>query len=109
MCNPNEVIMAQMINSGFSPGKGLGKNEDGTFHPIEAHGKTGKIKLGVFLMGAVDSSAPSWHCADPITWKGDSPIWVDQWCLMTKTLQTAQLQVQEQLQAGQSLYWMYLN
>jgi hypothetical protein len=42
MCSPNEVITAQMINSGFSPGKGLGKNEDGTIYSIEAHGNTGR-------------------------------------------------------------------
>lgn len=86
MCNPNEVIMAQMINSGFSPGKGLGKNEDGTFHPIEAHGNTGRRGWGCFLMRAVDSAAPPGRCADPITWKGDSPVWVDPWSLTTKKI-----------------------
>lgn len=49
-------------------------------------------------MGAVESAVPPRHCADPITWKGDSPIWVDQWSLTTEKLQAAK--VQEQLQAG---------
>ena len=39
-------------------------------------------------------------CADPITWKSDEPVWVDQWPLVNEKLIAAQQLVQEQLMAG---------
>lgn len=39
-------------------------------------------------------------CADPVIWKSDEPIWVDQWPLVNEKLVAAQQLVQEQLLAG---------
>ena len=48
---------------------------------------------------AIDMPAPQ-KFADPITWKSDEPIWVDQWPLTNEKLAAAQQLVQEQLEAG---------
>lgn len=40
------------------------------------------------------------QCADPITWRSDEPVWVDQWPLTSEKLTAAQQLVQEQLAAG---------
>ncbi|QTI96652.1 pol [Prosimian retrovirus 1] len=40
------------------------------------------------------------NCADPITWKSDEPVWVDQWPLTSDKLAATQQLVQEQLNAG---------
>ena len=38
--------------------------------------------------------------ADPITWKSDDPVWVEQWPLTAEKLQAAEDLVMEQLAAG---------
>lgn len=48
-------------------------------------------------MMAIDMPAPH---ADKISWKNDSPVWVDQWPLSSEKLSAATLLVQEQLAAG---------
>lgn len=45
------------------------------------------------------SDQPAPH-ADPISWKDNSPIWVDQWPLSSEKLNAANQLVQEQLAAG---------
>lgn len=52
------------------------------------------------MISAIDLPAPQGY-ADPIIWKSDEPMWVDQWSLTAEKLQLAQLSVQEQLEAGQ--------
>ncbi|AAA47732.1 pol protein, partial [Simian retrovirus 1] len=52
-----------------------------------------------FLTAAIDMLAPQ-QCAEPITWKSDEPVWVDQWPLTSEKLAAAQQLVQEQLEAG---------
>lgn len=42
---------------------------------------------------------PTFH-ADPIIWKSDEPLWVDQWPLPEEKVQTDQQFVQEQLNSG---------
>lgn len=38
--------------------------------------------------------------ADPIHWKSDEPVWIDQWPLTKEKIAAAQLLVQEQLHKG---------
>ena len=38
--------------------------------------------------------------ADPITWKFDDPVWMEQWPLTAKKLQAAEDLVMEQLAGG---------
>lgn len=52
------------------------------------------------MISPIDLPAPQGY-ADPIIWKSDEPMWVDQWSLTSEKLQVAQLSVQEQLEAGQ--------
>ncbi|ADC33201.1 pol protein, partial [Simian retrovirus 4] len=52
-----------------------------------------------FLTTVTDMLAPQKY-ADPIIWKSDTPVWVDQWPLTKEKLTAAQQLVQEQLQAG---------
>lgn len=49
------------------------------------------------MLMASDQPAPH---ADPITWKSDTPVWVDQWPLSSEKLAAANQLVQEQLAAG---------
>lgn len=51
------------------------------------------------MISPIDLPAPQGY-ADPIIWKSDEPMWVDQWSLTSEKLQVAQLSVQEQLEAG---------
>lgn len=50
-----------------------------------------------FLVGASDS--PVTH-ADPISWKTDEPVWVDQWPLTKEKIAAAEQLVQAQLSLG---------
>lgn len=52
---------------------------------------------GKFILTATDLPAPH---ADPISWKSDTPVWVDQWPLGSEKLTAANQLVQEQLAAG---------
>ena len=38
--------------------------------------------------------------ADPITWKSETPVWVEQWPLTSEKLSVATALVQKQLEAG---------
>ena len=49
MCSPNEIITNQMLKTGFLPGKGLGKNEQGIVEPIMPIPKRGRGGLGADL------------------------------------------------------------
>lgn len=49
------------------------------------------------MLMASDQPAPH---ADPITWKSETPVWVDQWPLSSEKLAAANQSVQEQLAAG---------
>ena len=51
----------------------------------------------MFSLGTSDS--PVTH-ADPIDWKSEKPVWVDQWPLTQEKLSAAQQLVQEQLRLG---------
>ena len=51
----------------------------------------------MFSLGTSDS--PVTH-ADPIDWKSEEPVWVDQWPLTQEKLSAAQRLVQEQLRLG---------
>lgn len=51
------------------------------------------------MISAIDLPAPQGY-ANPIIWKSDEPIGVDQWSLTSEKLQVAQFSVQEQLEAG---------
>lgn len=46
LCSPNEVVTKQMLQSGFIPGKGLGKSNQGINSPIETTPKTNRHGLG---------------------------------------------------------------
>lgn len=48
MCSPNDIVTAQMLAQGYSPGKGLGKKEDGILQPIPALGQLDRKGLGNF-------------------------------------------------------------
>lgn len=48
-------------------------------------------------MRTIDQPVPH---ADPITWKSDVPVWVDQWPLTQEKVQATQLREQEQLNSG---------
>lgn len=49
MCSPNEVITNQMLRTGFLPGKGLGRNEQGITEPLTPTPKTDRGGLGADL------------------------------------------------------------
>lgn len=49
MCSPNEVITNQMLKTGFLPGKGLGKYEQGITEPLIPIPKTDRGGLGADL------------------------------------------------------------
>ena len=51
----------------------------------------------MFLGGVIDR--PAIH-ADPIKWKSDDPVWVDQWPLSVEKITAANQLVQEQLALG---------
>ena len=51
----------------------------------------------MFLGGVIDR--PAIH-ADPIKWKSDAPVWVDQWPLSAEKIMAANQLVQEQLALG---------
>lgn len=51
----------------------------------------------MFLGGVIDR--PAIH-ADPIKWKYDDPVWVDQWPLSIEKITAANQLVQEQLALG---------
>lgn len=48
MCSPNDIVTAQMLAQGYSPGKGLGKKENGILHPIPNQGQSNKKGFGNF-------------------------------------------------------------
>lgn len=48
MCSPNETVAAQMLSQGYTPGKGLGKAENGILHPIPNVGQIDRKGLGNF-------------------------------------------------------------
>jgi hypothetical protein len=49
MYSPNETVTNLMIKTGYLPGKGLGKNEQGIVHPIVPVPKREKRGLGADL------------------------------------------------------------
>ena len=49
MLSPNEVVTKQMLNMGFLPGKGLGKEEQGPTGPIAVQQCPGSLGLGADL------------------------------------------------------------
>ena len=46
MLSPNEVVTKQMLNMGFLPGNGLGKEEQGPIGPITVKQHPGSLGLG---------------------------------------------------------------
>lgn len=46
MCSPNEIITQQMLNQGYLPGQGLGKNNQGIKHPVSTNPKHDRTGLG---------------------------------------------------------------
>ncbi|QTI96651.1 pro, partial [Prosimian retrovirus 1] len=48
MCSPNNVVTAQMLAQGYSPGKGLGKQENGILQPVPIARQKDKKGLGNF-------------------------------------------------------------
>ncbi|XP_054999658.1 endogenous retrovirus group K member 6 Pro protein-like [Sorex araneus] len=46
MCSPNEMVTRQMLQQGYRPGKGLGRNEQGIKEPIELTPIIGRAGLG---------------------------------------------------------------
>lgn len=46
MCSPNEVVTRQMLNQGYLPGQGLGKNNQGIKKPLSVKPKTDRQGLG---------------------------------------------------------------
>lgn len=46
MCSPSEVITQQMLNQGFLPGQGLGKNNQGIKQPLSITPKNDRLGLG---------------------------------------------------------------
>ena len=46
MCSPNEIITNQMLKTGFLPGRGLGKYEQGIVEPIVPTPKNDEVGLG---------------------------------------------------------------
>lgn len=46
MCSPNEIIAQQMLNQGFLPGQGLGKNSQGIKTPITTTPNNNRSGLG---------------------------------------------------------------
>lgn len=96
---PNEVIAAQMVAQGYSPRKRLEKQENGALQSISVTGQKDKNRIGNFFISIIDMSAPQGY-ADPIIWKSDEPIGVDQRSLTSEKLEVAQLLVQGQLEAG---------
>lgn len=59
--------------------------------------RSDRAGLGYILGGAIEQ--PVLH-ADPITWKSDDPVWVDQWPLTDEKIQAAQQLVQKQMDDG---------
>jgi hypothetical protein len=49
MCSPNETVTNLMLKTGYLPGKGLGKNEQGIIHPSVPVPKRDKKGLGADL------------------------------------------------------------
>ena len=49
MCSPNETVTNLMLKTGYLPGKGLGKNEQGIVHPFVSVPKRDKKGLGADL------------------------------------------------------------
>ena len=48
MCSPNDIVTAQMLTQGYTPGKGLGKGENGIPQPILVSGQLDKKGFGNF-------------------------------------------------------------
>ena len=48
MCSPNEVVTARMLNSRYSPGKGLGKFDNGIREPLSVTSRLPRAGLGHF-------------------------------------------------------------
>ncbi|KAK1342229.1 hypothetical protein QTO34_016988 [Cnephaeus nilssonii] len=46
MCSPNEIITQQMLNQGFLPGQGLGKNNQGIKQPLSITPRNDRLGLG---------------------------------------------------------------
>ena len=46
MLSPNEVVTKQMLNMGFLPGNGLGKEEQGHIGPIAVQQRQGHLGIG---------------------------------------------------------------
>ncbi|XP_012865420.1 PREDICTED: LOW QUALITY PROTEIN: endogenous retrovirus group K member 9 Pol protein-like [Dipodomys ordii] len=99
MFSPNETVTNIMLKSGFLPGKGLGKHEQGINQPILPTPKRDKKGLGADLF-FLRTTAPPALRADKITWKADDPVWIDQWSMPQKKVQAALQLVQEQLEQG---------
>lgn len=51
------------------------------------------------MLGAVTAQSPPPH-ADPIQWKDDRPVWVDQWPLTKEKFSPIHELTQEQIEAG---------
>ena len=46
MCSPNEIVTKQMLHTGYLPGKGLGKNEQGPVAPIQITPRPKNLGIG---------------------------------------------------------------
>uniref|UniRef100_A0A673UKJ6 Gag-Pro-Pol polyprotein n=1 Tax=Suricata suricatta TaxID=37032 RepID=A0A673UKJ6_SURSU len=101
LLSPDEIVTGQMLNMHFNPDKRLGKTQQGIKDPIMPTVRSGRQGLGFqdkdpqFVEGAMVQVA-----ADPIRWKHQDPVWVEQWPLTAEKLEAATVLVSEQLQLG---------
>lgn len=55
MCSLNEVITSQMLRTGFLPGKGLGRYEQGITEPLIPTPKTDRVGLRAACLAATQT------------------------------------------------------
>ena len=90
--SPNDKVTYQMLQMGYDPSKGLGKQHTGIIKPISPAPR--KFRTGLwskFLMEAIVFTA------NPITWKSQNPVSVEQWPLTKEKLLAAKTLIFEQL------------
>ena len=93
--SPDDKVTSQMLQMGYDPSKGLGKQQSGIIEPLaQLLQATNWIGLSKFIMEAIV------FAANPITWKSQDPLWVEQWPLPKEKLLAAKMLISEQLVLG---------
>ena len=85
-----------MLQMGYDLSKGISKQQTGITEPIcptPQQLQTG-FRVSKFIMEAIV------FAGDPITWKSQDPLWVEQWPLPKEKLLAAKMLISEQLVLG---------